>query len=625
MSDREADLEKSAPGGSRDADASGAAEAPRIVPPQGNIDRASCANGTIRIVGWMFWSEDDPRPAQITLRSPTQPSRRVPFDVFPDARPDVNEYLSVGPAVQPGFSGRLALDTVALESLPTGLVEIEARDPKGAFESRVIGRLNVSLPETPFQVVPRDASAQAGANRPDGQAAMPARRGLQRLWGGAVGNDAGLVSLIDDNAPDAAALLDAFARLDGSLDLGRSAGEAGTLGLAARMRSASDKGGLIVIMDHDYGGGANTFSRKLSSRHVDGGNAVLRVWHDVGSGAYGAQFATRTETADIAVDSTNALFRLLSQLPSAALLLNSLWTYPSPYGVLDNLLRLRLYGYTQRLEFFAHDHMAVCPSLYLLNWRAEFCGVPEDLSTCRTCLRKSHLDFKAYYPQTDIGAWRTVWQSLLINCDLIRFFSDDTRRNFTDAYPWLADNPNVVVQGHAVEDIWPLDYRRDVAVAAKGTKPGLRIGVFGFISEHKGSLVLKSISDAILAQQDDTRIHVFGSLEGRTYGRVGAIDVHGPYAPVDIRDLCEDYGIDIAFTPSICPETFSFSTKELTLAGVPVASFDFGGQGDIVRRYQHGHLITRGTGAEILAQFKAIAARGFMRHIPELEPDHAGA
>ena len=622
MSDRETDLEKSAPGGA-DAGGSDAGEAdfeaPRVVRPQGSIDRASCSNGMIRIVGWMFWSESDPRPARITLRSATQPSKRLPFEVFPDARPDVNEHLGIAKGIATGFAGRLALDTVALAELPTGTVEIEASDPLDEFEPRVIGRLSVTLPEAPFQVAPRDESAEVSK-----APSAPARGGLRRLWGGSVGRDEELVSLVSNDAPDAATLLDAFARLDAGVDVGARAAQAGALGLATRMRSASGNGGLIVIMDHDYGGGANTFSRRVVSRHVDGGNAVLRVWHDVGTGAYSARFTTGAEEVDLAVGSSNTLFRLLAALPSAAILLNSLWTYPSTYGVLDNLLRLRLYGYTQRLEFFAHDHMAVCPSLFLLNWRGEFCGVPEDLSVCRVCLKKSRLDFKSYYPQTDIAAWRASWQSLLINCDLIRFFSDDTHRNFSDAYPWLSDNPNVVVEGHEVHDIWPLDYRRDVAVAAKGGRGGLRIGVFGFISEHKGSLVLKSISDAILAGNDDTRIHVFGSLEGRTYGRVGAIDIHGPYAPVDMRDLCEDYGIDIAFTPSICPETFSFSTKELTLAGVPVASFNFGGQGDIVGRYEHGHLLLRGSGEALLAQFKEIAAEGFMRRTREPLTEHAG-
>lgn len=572
--------------------------------PQGNVDLARCKNGNIRIVGWMFWSETDPRPAKISLRSMNGGRKRVPLSMFPDSRPDVNEYLAIDPAIETGFSGNQSLNTIAMSDLPHGLAEIVATDPKGEFENRVIGMVDVKWPEAPFRVAEPDAAD------PGAETSLPAEskpRGFfSRLWNGVVGGDEELLQLLDMDVYSAKNIMLALRKIEGDGEFESGHVNDGLLGLALRLRNASTNDGLIVILDHKYGGGANTFSEQLSAKHTSTGNGVLHFWYSVGEGTFGAQFKTQTEATDIHIESLNTLFRLLTVLPSFAIQLNSIWTYPDTYLLLDNLLRLRLYGYTKRLEIFAHDHMAVCPSLFLLNHKNVFCGVPEDLKTCKTCLSRNRLDFKSYYPQTDIEAWRASWQSLLVNSDLIRFFSNSTLANYTDAYPWLADSPNVVVEGHEVKDLWPRGYNRERALANKVADEGLKIAVFGFISEHKGSGVLKAMSDAILKQHDSTRILVFGSLEGQTFGRYGVIDVMGPYAPVDILDLCEDNGVDIAFVPSICPESFSYITKELTLVGVPVASFGFGGQGDMVEAYQHGHIVKRGTGLQLLRQFKAI-------------------
>lgn len=578
------------------------------VSPAGNIDLANCKNGVIRIVGWAFWSESNPRAAKVSLRSVSEPHKKVSLPIFPDPRPDVNEYLGIDATVETGFSGRFSLNSISIAELPVGLAEIVASDPKGEFEDRVIGTVSIEWPEAPYQVKEPNSPEDSLDVTPE--KVMP-RGFFSRIWNGAAGGNADLLKLIDEEAFTAKNLLRSFQKIDSGINFYPEKVSKGVLGLAMRLKEASQNDGLIIIIDHNYGGGANTFSNKLSSRHVATGNGVLRLWHTVADGMFGGEYITQSEKVSIEIDSVNDLFQLLSALPSFAIQLNSIWTYPETYQFLDNVLRLRLFGYTKRLEFFAHDHMPVCPSLFLLNHKTVFCGVPDELSKCKTCLRRNKLGFKSYYSETDIEAWRTAWQSLLLNCDFIRFFSNSTLENYTRAYPWLADSPNVRVEGHYVADLWPVQYDRKRALANKSSDEGLKIAVFGFISEHKGSGVLKAISDAIMKKKDNTRILVFGSLDGRVYGKSGAIELMGAYAPVDMLDMCEDNGVDIAFMPSICPETFSFSTKELTLVGVPVASFELGGQGDIVKNYEYGHIITRGTGLSMLRQFHAISKAGF--------------
>lgn len=583
------------------------------VDPVGAVDVAVCRNGVVFLSGWLYWSEDKPRAQQVYLRTqvPTTDGAEaelLPLSVIPRVRAEVNEYLGIGPELLCGFSGRTHMSGFTQEALPTGPADVIALDPQDEFDPIKIGEIAIRWPDAPFQV-PDQSESDAGFDLPaEPEAPVIKPQGFfDRLWNGRQAYEQNVLKTIGaDDAMTVDAMLKVLSRTDRKTRKSAAIAPSSVAMLAHRIKSASDSGGLIVIFDHNYGGGANTFSQKLAASHTKAGNGVLRIWHTVSDGAYHGQYVTASEATDFEIDGANNLFRFLSRIPSFAVQINSIWTYPETRQFLDNVLRLRLYGFTQRLEFFAHDHMAVCPSLFLINHKGAFCGVPEDLKTCTTCLSRNMQDFKSYYPTTDIAGWRTSWQSLLVNADLIRFFSDSTLKNYTDAYPWLAENVNVIVEPHEVKDIWPRHYSRDKAMAKKSRSEGLKIGVFGYISEHKGSHVLKAMSDAIMKKSDPTRIQVYGSLEGKTHGRMGAIEMMGTYAPADLVDICEDNGIDVAFVPSICPETFSFITKELTLIGIPVVSFDLGGQSDIVKAYDKGHVFKMGTGLSLLKQFKAL-------------------
>lgn len=48
---------------------------------------------------------------------------------------------------------------------------------------------------------------------------------------------------------------------------------------------------------------------------------------------------------------------------------------------------------------------------------------------------------------------------------------------------------------------------------------------------------------------------------------------------------------NIIFIPSICPETFSYTTGEAIQSNLPVFCFDIGGQSEQVKNYNDGHII----------------------------------
>ena len=66
----------------------------------------------------------------------------------------------------------------------------------------------------------------------------------------------------------------------------------------------------------------------------------------------------------------------------------------------------------------------------------------------------------------------------------------------------------------------------------------------------------------------------------------------GKYDLKNLPDIVEKYQIDIAFIPSIVPETFSFTTSECMNMGLPVACFGLGAPAERVSKYKKGLVIS---------------------------------
>ena len=50
---------------------------------------------------------------------------------------------------------------------------------------------------------------------------------------------------------------------------------------------------------------------------------------------------------------------------------------------------------------------------------------------------------------------------------------------------------------------------------------------------------------------------------------------------------------DIYLIPSVCPETFSYTTEEAMTMGLPVACYDLGAPAERVKKYKKGLIISK--------------------------------
>jgi len=506
---------------------------------------------------------------------------RVEVYVTPQKREDVQEYFKITTDFSFGFSTMQSLSNFDMKRLPSGKASVVVTDFTGE-KSLDLATINIVWPEPTLSILP---ALQAETVLQQGQTNKP--KFFKKIWGGEVGGDAEFQPLLNTYMPmDAKALLDAH-----TLILKRSVAISMTdrslpIRVAASLKQTSQNGGLMLIFDHNFGGGANAYSKQILEAHLKGGNEVLRVWYEPNKLTFGATYYTPGENIDIKIKNLNQVFEICTTFKPQATLVNSLWTYINLPLVLDNLIRLKLYGYTQRLEVFAHDHMGICPSLFLLDENFKYCGVPEDIKKCKSCLKKNIQEFDVFFSNIDILEWRKNWESFFRNCDTIRFFSQSTKSHYLRAYPWLDKTNAAIVEGHVVEDFF--EQQVDLKVLESDD---FRIGIFGFIGAHKGSGVVKAIAARINELEDKASVYVFGSLDGISKGSTDSLKIMGSYDRSDLVALCEDNKIDMAFVPSICPETYSFITKELMLIGMPVATFDLGGQKELVSSYDKGHIL----------------------------------
>jgi len=174
--------------------------------------------------------------------------------------------------------------------------------------------------------------------------------------------------------------------------------------------------------------------------------------------------------------------RLIRDLGAECLQVNSLYSYPAPPDLLDDIVA----NDDLTLDFFAHDHHPICSSLFLLGPDGSYCGLPTDLSQCNRCLKS------LARPANFIAAggqqrWRHSWCRFLERCALIRFFSSATYSAYVRVFPDLEHHLGVVIDGHTIK--YPLRKR---AVPIEG-RP-VNIGVFGRISQHKGSREVFSLA-----------------------------------------------------------------------------------------------------------------------------------
>jgi len=347
-----------------------------------------------------------------------------------------------------------------------------------------------------------------------------------------------------------------------------------------------------VVFDHNLGGGANQYRRQLIGDRLAAGSIVLLCTYNLPTLDYRLQVFRPGGSEDIyRMSSFVGLDTILAKVKVTEIFVNSPVSFDEPLVFADWIASMRASLRATRLTVAVHDYFVACPSFVLLDADGKYCGIPEDLRVCAQCLPRHPARYVALSPPTEIGPWRSLWGRCLASADEIRCFSQSTRRLLLRAYPTL-DEDRITVVPHRVEFV-------PSRLPAPDHSAPLVIGIIGQISEQKGALVVKELVARIERDHPDVRVVVIGGIDIPV--RSPRLHVTGAYKHEDLVGLIEANKINLAFFPSICPETFSYVTEEMIRLELPVVAFDLGAPGERLRGYRKGRLCPEVTAESALS------------------------
>ncbi|MCR5362027.1 MAG: glycosyltransferase [Bacteroidales bacterium] len=264
---------------------------------------------------------------------------------------------------------------------------------------------------------------------------------------------------------------------------------------------------------------------------------------------------------------------LLQHLRCTQLVVNNMASYDNPLNILGWIKGLKEKS-GARVSVRCHDFQYFCPNINMVNARGIYCNC-HSLADCKNCYPKIPLPLIA---TASIDEWQTRWYKFLHEtADEVLCFSHTSADIFTRLYPLIA--AKVLVIPHKAPTL------REVSVSRHRE---INIVVLGDINALKGMAIVRKI-DKMLKAHPDVRMHMVGKRKAK----LRHTHVVGQYDLQELPDIMERLQCDIVFIPSIWPETFSYTTAEAMVMGLPVACFDLGAPAERTRTYDKGLVISR--------------------------------
>lgn len=346
----------------------------------------------------------------------------------------------------------------------------------------------------------------------------------------------------------------------------------------------------IVFIDHNLGGGANAYFEIEKGRLLSEAN-VLRVRRIPHRCKFQCELFAGNECHSMDVESYEVLERILASVNVSRFIVSELVSYDA-LRMLDILKRVK--G-GRELAFLCHDYHACCPSFTLMASAGEFCGANTDLQKCRGCFRTLRLAQDDWSNEVllsgakSVDSWRRAFAEFFACVDKVVAFDSSVADVFCRYYPNISHK--IEVKPHTVPYLRPVRYGMEKKVVA----------ILGNISSvSKGSAVLQYL---------DSRREEWGGLEfilaGECCAPLKNIPALGKYRREKLPELLEAHGVNCIFIPSVWPETFSYTTAEAMLMGLPLACFNLGAPARRASTYDKGLILDRRRFEDICSSISA--------------------
>ncbi len=354
-----------------------------------------------------------------------------------------------------------------------------------------------------------------------------------------------------------------------------------------------DTSGAVLLISHNHGGGvARRVEADMAAIRANGMRPIL-LFPSTPENPKNTPFPWASEVSD--------------QKPrdgKAGAYPNLRFTMPAGRGDLLDLLReegvtsVRLHhglGQHEAVRKLAgdlgvpqtiivHDYASFCPRVNLLtspekDAQLRYCGEP-NVAGCKTCV-----EIAGDETYEGLGPVKLIARSKREFAAARRIIapSPDAARRITRHFPGIEP------------EVTPWEDDR-LAVDLKPPGNGFRrIAVIGGIGPHKGYDVLMECAlDAVRRNLKLEFIVAGTSAKDTALMETGRIFVTGLYEESEATPFIRALKADLAFLPSIWPETWCFALSESWRAGLYAIAFDLGAQAARIKDTKRGALLPLG-------------------------------
>lgn len=335
-------------------------------------------------------------------------------------------------------------------------------------------------------------------------------------------------------------------------------------------------GKFVLWIDHSLGGGTEVYSyNQFKTTYKN--YVILRLQYFPAYKQYVFSVPQYKDVAIYAVRELSDVREFLCRMKFQEIVVNNLVGYESTISILKMVSSLR--SKSEKISFRGHDFQSICPSFNLLDCDDKFCDLSYKTG-CEDCFRKKKLgnsNMENVILRSgceSIAVWRKEWGNFFRNTvDEMIVFSKVISNIFCKIYPQLENKIKII----------PHEVRNFDKVIIPEHK-GINIAMLGNISlKQKGADIIRGMSTQI-SNYKNVQLIVIGSLHNPPHN----IKVTGKYQHSDLPRIVMKEKIDLVFIPSICPETFSYTTSEAISMGLPVACYNIGAPAERVKKYEKG-------------------------------------
>ena len=331
----------------------------------------------------------------------------------------------------------------------------------------------------------------------------------------------------------------------------------------------------ILLIHHQGGGGISQFINNWTKQYT---GDVYEAFVDTG----GLQFQRPNQPSETV--SYDSLIERIRTYRIKEVHIHHFWNIQLPSLV--HILKELDCPYTVWL----HDFYTICPYVFFVNQKGRYCGRPKQEAVCDRCASSGarHSQMKQMLNVVDptINKWRTVFQQLLAEAKQVISPSESTKAIIHEYFPTI----KMEVVPH------PLFLNLKIEEPKQPIHQPLRIAFIGNIFYHKGEKEVKSLVTQSFVTKLPCLFYLYGE-SGRDLKRLNVKNFvqRGSYSSSEhLHTLLTEDKIDFVIIPSICPETFSYTTHESLYLGFPVLCFDLGAQSEIVQKTNGGWVVKAG-------------------------------